>query len=339
MSSQNEITEPTPLLATNGELAARGWARTALMQYNPENIAKNLRWRLKEWEHYTIQGPDFALGLTMADIYFVTFIGLEVIDYRTQTIITGYDVQLGSKGNFPLTPYGLTRYQHKNTSLSIEFVDNTRVFKLRLPKASDGLPLSADIVLSQDPKMENMASTVPFSQPGRFFYENKIFAMPAEGEVRVGGTTRRFEPKTAHSILDWGRGIWPYGTDWTWGQAAGQAGDRRIGFNIGDGYGDNSQGTVNVQLIDGAIHKLNQVSWRYDLKDKTKPWRMTSDDGRFEATLNPLYVQDLKVNLGLLKFVVKKMHGHYSGKLTQDDGRVIEFSDLLGFAEVASQKW
>ena len=92
-------------------------------------------------------------------------------------------------------------------------------------------------------------------------------------------------------MLDWGRGVWPHANEWHWGFAAAYQGGRVIGFNIGDGYTDDSLGTANAQKFDGVVHKLYHVYFDYDLPNFMAPWEITSDGDKLRATLTPFYHQ------------------------------------------------
>ena len=63
-----EITAETPLLNPDGTLAARGWARGPLMQYDRSLVRADQADGLREWEYYAVFTPDFAIGLTLADL-------------------------------------------------------------------------------------------------------------------------------------------------------------------------------------------------------------------------------------------------------------------------------
>ncbi len=52
--NQWEITERTPPPNPEGTLAAWGWARRTLMEYDGELIPESSRDRLKEWDFYTV---------------------------------------------------------------------------------------------------------------------------------------------------------------------------------------------------------------------------------------------------------------------------------------------
>lgn len=336
---QVELTEPIPLLNPDGTLLAQGWARTPLIQYNPEYIPANLRHRKKEWDHYTIITPHFAFALTVSDISFATFASYEIIDFETEELTSGVDIRIGSHGTFPPSPLESTYYQHGADYMNIEYDQGTRTITSHIAKSLLAVPFDCDITIDQAPGDENPAVAAPFFDERYFFYENKIFGLPASGYVTVDGKKYQFDPEDSFAVLDWGRGVWPHANEWHWGFAAASVGGKIIGFNIGDGYTDDSLGTANAQKFDGAVHKLYYVYFDYDLPDIMSPWHITSDGDLLNVTLTPFYHQKAGIMILDIGMLVDKMYGTFAGKMTLDDGTVVEFENMFGFIERSAQRW
>ena len=257
---QNEITEPAPLLNPDGTLAARGWARSALMEYNPEFIRRENLWQKKEWDHYTITTPQFTMAVNIADIFkIVTFASVELIDFQTGKMVSALDILVSSQDILPLTPYNPVHYEHGSNFMSFEFDRDKRTIDFHFDRNIFGPEWDCHVVLAQDPEDENIAVAAPFDDLEHFFYENKILGMRASGEVTVDGRTYNFDPSDSFGVLDWGRGVWPHSNEWHWGVASGYLDGDVIGFNLGDGYSDDSMGTVNVQFAGSKVHKLYYI--------------------------------------------------------------------------------
>jgi Domain of unknown function (DUF2804), N-terminal/Domain of unknown function (DUF2804), C-terminal len=336
---QVEITEPTLLINPDGSLNARGWARSPLMLYNPENIPPQLAWRVKIWDHYTIVTPRFAYTITIADIKYVTFMAFEVVDFETGEIVTGIKIVLGSKGTIPLSPMEDTEFRAGDTFMTIEYDQGVRTFNTHMDSSLLSPELDGAFTVSQNPNDEDVASAAPFSQDGYFFYENKILGMPTEGEVTVNGKTYVFDPEDSFAILDWGRGVWPHTHEWHWGSGAGYLDGGIVGFNVGDGWSKDELGTANVQKYHGVIHKIYYMEFDYDRNQMTKPWKMRSDDGKLRVDFVPFFHQKTGLMFADIGMLGEKMYGKYSGVMTLDDGTEVEFENLYGFIEHSSQKW
>ena len=71
-SKQTEYTENTPLLAPDGTLLAKGWARKNVFEYNRDYVKKGIISR-KEWDFYTIADDEMQMS-------FASNAGNEIID-------------------------------------------------------------------------------------------------------------------------------------------------------------------------------------------------------------------------------------------------------------------
>lgn len=348
---QVEFTQPLPLLASEGNLSAWGWSRRALMEYNREAIAPRLRGRIKEWEHYTVMSPAFTAGFTMARIGFIEFASVELIDYVKGTNRSAMILRVEREDRTPLpgTPYGNTAFTLGESILSYSVADGKRRLHFNFAKTPLNPAFRGEVELIDDPAEESIAITRPFAEPGHFFYENKIFAMPATGSIQVEEDVYALPSGKSFAIFDWGRGIWPRDSSWYWGQGAGMTDGKRVGFNLGHGYGDDARGTCNAILVDGVIHKLGHVAWdepptsaknpRNDATSSAAAWHVHGDDGRIDLMFQPTYTQHVKQNLGVAAAELNKIHGTFSGILVTDDGTKIDIKDFVGFLEHMTQRW
>ena len=337
---QVEFKSPTHLLSPSGELVAWGWAKHANMLYNREALPAERLNRVKEWEHYTVMSPQFTVGVTIAQIGALTFASVELIDYAesSRRDATFFGPQSKEQSIFPANPYGNTELCNKENFCTLKFEEGRRRIAFNFVKTPKTPAISGEIELANREADESIALARPFSEPGHFFYENKIFAMPAKGNVRVEDRSYYLPEGSSFAIFDWGRGIWPRKSEWFWGQAAGKVGDRSVAINLGHGYGDDTRGTANAMLVDGKISKLRDVACDFDPADRMKPWKFTSDDGRLSLVFTPTYHQQSKQDILVAATELHKIHGTYSGQLVVD-GKPIQVDKLLGFAEHMSQRW
>jgi len=339
-TTQVEFTAPTNLLAADGALAGWGWARRAQMIYNRDAIPAERLGRVKEWEHYTIMSPRFTCGVTIAQLGGLALGSVELIDYPTAEKRSAMFLVTVTKERsiFPADPYGNTELRGKVSYVSFAFAEGRRVIKFDFPKSERAPAFAGEIELINRRADESIALARPFAEPGEFFYENKIFGMPAQGVIKVDEQKYELPPGESFAIFDWGRGIWPHKSSWFWGQAAGKVNGRLVAINLGHGYGDDRRGTANAILVDGKLTKLGDVRCDFDPEDRMRPWKFTSDDGRLELTFQPTYHQADKQEALVAASELHKIHGLYSGTLKVDD-RSIKVDKLLGFAEHMSQRW
>ena len=116
-----------------------------------------------------------------------------------------------------------------------------------------------------------------------------------------------------------------------------------FGFNIGYGFGDTSAATENMLFYQGRAHKLSKVEFGIPMKDGKedymKPWRFTSDDGRFEMDFVPVLDRASCTSVGIIKSDQHQVFGRFSGTAVLDDGTALQMRDLFGFAEKVENKW
>ena len=145
-------------------------------------------------------------------------------------------------------------------------------------------------------------------------------------------------------MLDWGRGVWTYHNTWYWGSASGELDGVPFGWNIGYGFGNTSAATENVLFYDGKIHKLGEVKFEIPMdedgfEDFMKPWVFTSDDNRFYMNFTPVLDRSAFMSAGVVLSDQHQVFGHFTGRITLDDGTVLPVRDFFGFAEKVENKW
>ena len=212
-----------------------------------------------------------------------------------------------------------------------------------MDKFKDGKQIAGSITLTQ-PEMETMVIATPFAEDKRAFYCNqKINCMPASGKVVFDGKEYVFDEKISFGVLDWGRGVWTYKNTWYWGSASGIAGGVPFGFNIGCGFGDTSAASENMLFFNGKAHKLSRIKFNIPQKDGKddfmSKWSFVSDDMRFEMEFEPVLDRAAKTDLKVLCSDQHQVFGKYSGRVTLDDGTILQITDFFGFAEKVYNKW
>jgi len=341
MGNQNEIKEPSNLFNKDGSLIQRGWARKPILKYNKENIGKG--WlRIKEWDHYSILNKQFGFQLTIGDIGYLTQMSYVWLDFEnkkrdgkgffkffTKSKLLPVSSQEDSIIKFPTKKFEATITKNKNKRI-ISIEDPTFQKK----------GLKGNIILTDDPKMDNTVVVTGYKEdPRLFYYNHKINYMPAEGKMLIGNKSYTFESENSFGLMDWGRGIWPYHTHWLWGSACGIINEIPVAFNVGYGFGDLSTHTENIIFYNGTAHKIDEVTFHHEDRDPTKPWKFTSNDNRFNMVLTPLIPHREKINFGIIYLNSHLLHGLYTGDLILDNGEKIYVENMLGHAEDIFWRW
>lgn len=335
---QKEITTPGPLLAPNGDLLARGWARKFLLTYEKGHV----KGRLKEWDYYAVLHPEYGVTFTFTDLGVMGLLSVVWLDFKEKTFHSEDEVKLftrGRMGHPESSETGDLSFAGKKVTMRFERRAGERELAVSFPDYWDGKGIECHLTLEQDPAMDSIVVATPFKKKHQFYYNHKVNCMPAEGTVTLDGKEYPFTRDECMGVLDWGRGVWPYRNRWYWGSASGRVDGVPIGWNIGYGFGDLSTHTENIVFYDGHGHKLNQVEFHFDPEDYLAPWRFTSDDGRFEMDFEPILDRNGKVNLLVFKSVQHQVFGYYTGHVVLDDGTKVHVDKLLGFAEDVYNRW
>lgn len=342
---EQELTQAGALLNKQGRLNQIGWARQPLLDCNLEDAHfYKLRFlqplRTKRWDYYGITTDKHFFSFTVSDIGYLGMVFAYVVDFEKQTyheetlaipLARGVELPRGSNE-------GTSRYDNGQVKIAFEATETQRTLSVRWPGFGKGF-LDADISLEVAPNQESMVIVIPIEKR-RFYYNRKINCLPASGWVDYNGTRYDLDPRRHLGNLDWGRGVWAYSSFWLWASASGYLPDgRRLGLNLGYGFGDNSAASENAILLDGRVHKIGQVVFEYDSRDFKRPWQMKSADGRLELTFSPFLERVAKTDALVLSSEVHQMFGHYAGRLVSDTGEVIQVSGLTGFAEEHHARW
>ena len=341
MGNQNEITESSKLFNDDGSLVQRGWARKPILKYNKEQIGKGWS-RIKEWDHFSILNKDFGFQLTIGDIGYLTQMSYVWLDFKEKKRDGKGIMKFFTKSKLlPLNSLedSVIEFPTKKFKATISREKNTRVLTIDDPSFQEK-GLRGRIVLQDDPKADNTVVVTGYKEdPKLFYYNHKVNYMPAKGSLTIGDKSYSFEPETSYALMDWGRGIWPYKTHWLWGSACGLVDGVPVSFNIGYGFGDLSTHSENIIFYDGKAHKIDEVEFHHEDRDPTKPWKFTSNDDRFNMTLDPIIPHREKLNFGLIYLNSSLLHGLYSGEVILDNGEKIKIENMLGHAEDIYWRW
>jgi hypothetical protein len=332
---EHKFTEQQPLLDENGRLKEAGYATSEVLGYDRNKIAAS-KWRIKEWDYYCCMTESFAFTFTIADLGYLGLITVDYLDFRTKKEIKKSKTRLfpfGSLGLPGSADDGDVEYEENGFFMRFSHHEDHRRIEVNIEDFSKSNPLTVDLKLYKKDDDRMVIATPWKKKPKAFYYNQKINCQPTEGMVAIGKAQFRYDPAKHFSVLDWGRGVWPYKNTWYWGSLSGLIDKKRFGFNIGTGFGDTSQATENMIFYDGKAHKIGPVSFELDHDDVMKPWRFHAEDGRFDCTMTPLFDRQDDLNLMVVKNLGHQVFGRFHGTVTLDSGKILEIPGLLGFAE------
>ena len=342
---QRELGEPSPLLDDQGRLIQIGWARQPLLDCNLEAarfyaLRSLQRFRIKRWDYYGLTTPTHFYSFTLADLgyagqAFAYVVDLEAGTYHEQTLTLPLARGIALPRN---STEGVSAFKGNKARFIFRAEPEGRHLSVEWP-GFGGKGLAAEVHLRLPPDHESMVIVIPIADK-RFYYNRKVNCLPAEGWIEYEGVRVDLDPTESLGNMDWGRGVWEYRSFWVWASASGFLPDRRrVGLNLGLGFGDTSAATENALIMEGRIHKLGQVDIAYNADDFMQPWRMTSPDGRADLEFVPFLERVAATNLLLIASQVHQMFGHYRGTIVADDGETLHLDGLVGFAEEHHARW
>jgi hypothetical protein len=343
---QTKLTQPGKLLKPDGSLLQVGWCPQPLLDCNLEDTHFYLlkifqRLRIKRWDYYAVFTPQKFFSATIADLGYAGNIFVYVMDYASGELHEDGLVIPLSRGITLArnSDQGESSFNGKNVKLHFKTTPEGRKISVSWPGFHNGRGITADIMLRQPREHESTTIVIPIGKR-RFYYNRKINCLPAEGTIRYAGETEELSSANCLGSLDWGRGVWEYKSFWNWASASGFLPDgRMMGLNLGCGFGDLSAATENCFVLNGKLHKLEQVTFRYDPNDFMRPWKFTDSEDRLKLIFTPFKERKAVTNLGIIFSEVHQMLGRYSGTLRTDDGSIIQINDLIGFAEQHQARW
>ena len=348
---ETELTHASPLLTQDGRLAQVGWARQPLLDCNLEQAAFYPAWRrgfqrfrIKRWDYYALFTPRRFFSATISNLGYAANIFVYILDFDSgelheQTVIAApWTARLARNSD-----QGETVYESKDVHVRFQPEDGYRKVLVDWPGfdcgAERGRGVRADLRLACPPEHESMNIVIPI-RGRRFYWNRKINCMPAEGLLHLGALREEIFPTQSLGSMDWGRGVWEYRSFWNWASASGFLPDgRRVGLNLGRGFGDTSAATENALILDGKIHKLGEVAFDYDPHDYLKPWRLTGAGRRLDLTFTPFKERLALSNLLVIFSEDHQMFGRYTGHVVSDTGETIAIDGLVGFAEEHHARW
>jgi len=343
MMAQNGMTESSALLDENGYLIQKGWAKQLILNYDRKAIQGwGSSLRVKEWDCYEIMNSEFGLSLIIADVGYFGMATVTLLDFKEKKVYPGLGLKLFTRGKLNLPPSaneGDSFFEKGNSKLSFVRNGDRLLLSVDLPHFNKR-GIKGEITLYKNPNQDTMVNVIPFKNKRHFVYVQKANCMPAEGTVHFGDAKYEFsQTNNSFACLDWSRGVFPYRTTWYWGSASSLCKGKPFGFNLDYGFGDESVSSKNMILYDGVGHKLDQITFHFDRNDWMKPWTFTSNDGRFEMALEPIFHNKTSLNLLILKTGGNKVWGYYTGDCILDTGEKLHIDKLFGFAETFSHRW
>jgi len=335
--SQNEINSPVSVLDISGQPENFGWSRQPGFFYDPVLVTAP-RYMITESDRYIVHSPTHLVVFEIKDDGCLGYVGVSVISLRDKKRSTQTFNTLMPMGNFELPTNSVTGsvvWHRKKTHLDfISMEDGVRIIKTEFPKFGHHRSMRGALVLIGPDSPHSLVTNQPWpNEKNAFRYTRCSPWYSVEGVIQFGSSEIIFTKGNAWGIFEWNRGVRPKADIRYWAAASGIIDDRRLGFCVGYSFADSSQGTENGFFVNGKLHKLDQITFHIPMSNWLLPWRFTSNDNRLEMTFNPHQERIERRSLFFHDSTRRQVFGFFSGKVQLNDGSVVEFQNLTGFAE------
>lgn len=332
---QNQFLIPGPVLRKDGS-PIPGYSFKSILQYDRKAI-KAPFYRIKEWDFYQVSDDKMCLQFTIGHASYAGQVGIMLFDFKE-------GVKLAERGTILPLPFNslhmpcdgevdhVLSYGHGNRMIRFEAKGDKRYL---ICKWDD---FNAKIRLTRQ-NHKSIVVNIPFKESRTaFYYNQKINCMTADGEVSYKDGSYCFSKDNTFGLLDWGRGVWPFHNEWYWSNGTGYVNGKIFGFNLGCGFGNPEHGTENVIFYGDEVIKLYNVVIKHE-EDYMKPWHIYDDEKKVDLVLTPTYDRTTKVKLLWVDNCCHQMFGEFTGYVTLNDGRRLEISNVIAFAEHAVNNW
>ncbi|MDM8525424.1 DUF2804 domain-containing protein [Desulfococcaceae bacterium HSG8] len=283
---------------------------------------------INQFVFFGIVGPEFMLGMAVADLRFLANGFFYIYDRKTGSLTETKKIILSRASLVKPCP----------ERISARFISDDLHIEMKSSKISaKGRDIALDATL-------NFADTNPLRLCTRagyrgWIYTRKTMPVSLSGHIIIGDRRTDISSPACMGLLDWTIGYMRRHTFWNWASTALTLPDgRTLGLNLSCGVNETGF-TENAFWLNGKMTKVDTVSFVFDRHDLYKKWRITSYDRKTDLVFSPECHRSEKVNAVLLASIFTQLMGTFDGKLTASDGEVIDIRECPGWAEDHYAKW
>lgn len=253
-----------------------------------------------------------------------------------ETLILPHNIPVLSNSPFK----GDVTYQQGDTHFEFVNIDSsTKRVKVSFPS----LAIEAEFEFKRNPNDEVLTLFDPLNEDASRWFVTEKIPYVVNGSIKFDSKVQVL--KNATGMMDWGRGLWTYQTEWIWANAVGWKNQNRVGINLGSlQRGSNSLASEDCIFYNERVIKLGTMKVELDRTDLLKPWKIISINseprssyGYAEVSFIPEVVHPVRTNLLIAKVELFNVYGVFQVK-AMFEGKELEF-EVRGFAEVASHRW
>jgi len=294
------------------------------------------RFRFNQFQFIGLTCLDLIVGIAIIDLKFVGSCFVYAYEPATGRFEEFSAMQpLAKHTRIELKPNdGLATFSKGDNTVAIKASANPRE---RIVKVDLGSGIKIDAVINESTNFDPLAMCARAGYDGWVFTQ-KATTLKCTGQVEWQGRTYDLESIGALASVDWSAGYMRRETFWNWGSLSCTLPDgRRLGFNLAAGVNETGF-TENGLWLDGKLHKVDMVDFRFNRYQPQTNWALLSNDGMINLTFEPAGQRTEKMNAIIAASNFTQHFGRYYGEVTIDD-EVIALDGDWGFAEDHYAKW
>ena len=299
------------------------------------------KFRLKEWQHFSVVTPTHFLGLAVVDAKVMGVSWCYLFDRETRQLVE-------HSRQAPLRPPTISRelldskfrYRARDYEVDVHnHLDAGEHLVTFSAKGKKDPPISGRLQIREKPgEVQPLICVLPIGE-SRVFYTHKA-PCPVAGEISVGDRVIALNPETDFAILDIHKSYYPYRTWWKWSTFVGrdEAGGI-IGANLTRGlHGNNALENENCIWHGNRITLVSDAEFEIP-ENIMEPWRITTADGRADLTFTPQGLRQETLDFKIITSWYMAPLGAFSGTLVDGDGTAHEVKDVFGISEHHRVTW
>ena len=294
------------------------------------------RFKFNQFQFIGFTCPDLIVGVAIVDLKIASNCFLYVYEPETQAFEEFSFIQpLARNTKIDLRPNdGTASFVKGKNKVTIKATATPRLRSVDVELAS-GLKVNA--VIDESGTFDPLAMCARAGYQGWVFTQ-KATALICNGTVEWKDKTYNLEEIGALASVDWSAGYMRRETFWNWGSLSCRLHDgRRLGFNLAAGVNETGY-TENGLWLDGKLHKVDMVDFRFDRYHPQHAWTMRSADGAINLHFEPAGQRQERKNLIIAASNFTQHFGRYYGDIVIE-GETIHLDGQWGFAEDHYAKW
>lgn len=216
-------------------------------------------------------------------------------------------------------------------------INATHVPRLRSVNVELANGFKVDAIIDESANYDPLAVCTRAGYTGWVFTQ-KATALVCNGSVTWGEELFDLEKVGALASVDWSAGYMRRETSWNWASLSCKLADgRRLGFNLAAGVNETGF-SENGLWINGTLHKVDMVDFRFDRYHPNHAWAMRSNDGIIDIHFEPAGQRKEKMNLVVAASNFTQHFGRFYGEINLN-GESIHLDGVWGFTEDHYAKW